>query len=302
MIDPILLGDNAFIGVDHLSQERAREKSGKFVNAEQVVDIIQHVSDLGVHGAVVSTHPNLRNVIDYMIAHTNLQQKIVFYPIIPYAQEYVTRMTEKGMMGAVASILEPATVQDKMRILIRGGIGMLKKDLYELLKIFIDVELLKLAQVNTNVIFLHDVLTDLALSLRMKDLFEMFVEHIADKHHVQAGLVTKNFPMLVRQLNEWNMSIPPIMTSFNKVGFQMNPSRDECEKCLREYDVDVIAMSTLAAGYINPIEAYEYLFQLPNIKSVVVGLSSKQHAKETIEIINKNLALYMMNKNVHTRV
>ncbi len=63
--------------------------------------------------------------------------------------------------------------------------------------------------------------------------------------------------------------------------FKMNPSREECERCLGEYDVDVLAMSTLAAGYLKPKEAYEYLFSLPNIKSVVVGVSTREHAEET---------------------
>ena len=44
-------------------------------------------------------------------------------------------------------------------------------------------------------------------------------------------------------------------------------------------------MSTLAAGYLKPEEAYEYLFSLPNIKSVVVGVSTREHAEETFGII-----------------
>ena len=85
--------------------------------------------------------------------------------------------------------------------------------------------------------------------------------------------------------DEWGIEKPLIMASFNKAGFQMNPSREECERCLREHDVDVLAMSTLAAGYLKPKEAYEYLFSLPNIESVVVGVSTKEHAEETFGII-----------------
>ncbi len=285
MIDRILLGDNPFIGVDHMSQERARDRGG-FTNAERVVDIIQYASDLGVNGFVASTHPNLRKLIDYMTIHTDLHKRINFYPIIPYVQGYVTRMTEKGLVVAITSVLESPAVKDKIRIIMKGGMGLIRKDIYELFKILIDTEVLQLNNVRTNIVFLHDVLTDLALSLGLKDFFEIFIAHIADTHNAKSGFVTKNFPRLVRQLDRWNIPIPPIMTSFNKVGFQMNPSREECEKCLSEYNIDVIAMSTLAAGYLSPGEAYEYLFRLPNIRSVVVGVSTKEHAKETFQLLS----------------
>ncbi len=67
----------------------------------------------------------------------------------------------------------------------------------------------------------------------------------------------------------------------------MNPSREACEEVLRGCKYDVIAMSTLAAGYLKPEEAYEYLFKLPTIiRSVVVGVSSKKHAEETFRLLN----------------
>ncbi len=287
MIDPILLGDNALMGVDHLSQERARMRG--VAEPASIVEMIRFVSDLGVNGFVVSTHPSLRNVIEYMIAHTDLHKRINFYPILPYVQGYVAKMTEKGVVGTISGVLEPATVHDKMRILIKGGIGLLKKDLYDLLKVLFDVELLQLQNVNFKFVFLHDVLTDLALALSLKDMFKLFIHHIEDRYGAEAGFVTKNFAMLVRRLEEWSIPMPPIMTSFNKVGFQMNPSREECEKCLKEHKVNVIAMSTLAAGYLNPKESFDYLFSLPNIRSLVVGASSKQHAQETFQLVHSYL-------------
>ena len=67
----------------------------------------------------------------------------------------------------------------------------------------------------------------------------------------------------------------------------MNPSREECEQCLQKDGTKVLAMSTLAAGYLRPREAYEYLFSLPNINSVVVGASTREHLEETFKIIQE---------------
>lgn len=79
------------------------------------------------------------------------------------------------------------------------------------------------------------------------------------------------------------------MASFNKRGFLMNPSRKACEKALTKNNYKVLAMATLASGSIDPHEAYDYLFSLPKIKNIVIGLSSQKHANETFAIINKYL-------------
>ena len=82
---------------------------------------------------------------------------------------------------------------------------------------------------------------------------------------------------------------PLIMASINKLGYQVNPSREAFEDALKQYELQLLAMSTLAAGYLKPKEAYEYLFSLPRVDSVVVGLSSTNHAVETFSEIKKHL-------------
>ncbi len=284
-IDRILLGDNPLMGVDHLSQERARERG--LANAEHIADLLEHVYGLGIKGFVVSTHPHLRDIISYLGSNTDLLSKINIYPILPYVQGYVIKATEKGLVGMLLDIFGSTNIQSKFSMMLKGGLGLLKKDLYELFKIFIDIEIGYLKDTRLKAIFLHDVFTDLALGIESKKIFETFIAYVEKNYNVRAGLITKNFPRLVNKLKEWDIEIPLIMTSFNKVGFQMNPSREECEASLRENDLDVIAMSTLAAGYLMPDEAYRYISTLSNIKSIVVGMSNKKHAYETVRTINE---------------
>ena len=91
--------------------------------------------------------------------------------------------------------------------------------------------------------------------------------------------------------NSYNLEIssPVIMSPFNKVGYQMNSSKEICESTIRNNpEVKFIAMSTLAAGYLKPREAYDYLFnEVDNIAGVVVGVSSKEHAEETFMELQK---------------
>jgi hypothetical protein len=226
-------------------------------------------------------------IMEAIGSDAELSKKLNLYPLIPYAQGYVRKANEKGVVGMVTDALEPASTSMKFKILLKGGVSILRKDFLNILSTLIDVEMLPFKGFNIRAVFLHNVLTDLALSLKAQSIFEFYMDYIKDNYGVVPAFGTMNFARLVKSFDGWGIKKPLIMASFNKAGFQMNPSREECERCLREYDVDVLAMSTLAAGYLKPKEAYEYLFSLPNIESVVVGVSTKEHAEETFGVIRR---------------
>jgi hypothetical protein len=286
-IDPIILGHNQFIGVDHLLQDRARNRTERFSDIQKILDVVKFFYDLGGTGMMLSTHPKAMTIMEAIGSEPDLSKKLNLYPLIPYAQGYVRRANEMGVVGMLNERLKPASTYTKFKILLKGGVSILRKDFLNILSTLIDVEMLPFKGFNVGAVFLHNVLTDLALSLKAQSIFEFFIEYIEDNYGVLPAFGTMNFARLVESFDEWGIKKPLIMASFNRAGFQMNPSIEECERCLREYDVDVLAMSTLAAGYLKPKDAYEYLFSLPNIESVVVGVSTKEHAEETFGVIRR---------------
>ena len=52
---------------------------------------------------------------------------------------------------------------------------------------------------------------------------------------------------------------------------------------------NVIAMSVLASGYLDPAEAAEYIKKLPNLTGIVVGVSKEKHASETFRLFREEL-------------
>ena len=113
------------------------------------------------------------------------------------------------------------------------------------------------------------------------------------------GFETRNFAYLIKKFKEWNIDLSEILiaTPFNKVGFQMNPSKEECEKALAEVpESNVIAMSILASGYLKLPEATDYVESLPKIKGVVVGVSKENHAQETFRCLNKRWVEKSLNR------
>jgi len=275
----LLLGDNPFFGIDHLSQEKARMRKKILDSYDKILEIMNYVSDLGIKGFVVSTHPQLKDLIKLMRKDSLILEKFDFYPILPYAQGYVDKVTEKGILNAVTDVLSTGKTTSKLKIIFKGTTSFLKKDFDKLFQTFIDVELLPLTPTKKKIIFLHDAVTDLSINLEMKNVIENFINYVKDQYKVEAGLVTKNFPKSIKTLREWDIQIPPIMTSFNPIGYQMNPSKEECERYIS--NSQTIAMNVLAGGYLKPKESFQYLSKL-DIKTIVVGMSNKERAQETI--------------------
>jgi hypothetical protein len=98
----------------------------------------------------------------------------------------------------------------------------------------------------------------------------------------------------VDKFRHWGIDFGEVViaTAFNGVGFQMNPSREECERALADVNFPcVIAMSVLAAGYLKPAEAIDYVLTLPNLKGVVVGVSKEHHARDTFKLLEERLKI-----------
>ena len=291
MIEPIILGHNPFFGVDHLSQERGNEKAKHFEDVERIMELLRHCHTLGVRGMMLSTHPMATGVCQAMANEPKTFSSWRIYPLIPYINKYVRGANVKGLVNLVTDILSQASLGQKLSLMMKGGRGIVGKDIKSALKLLLDIELLPFKNVHLGGVFLHDTLTDLSLSLEAYPMLELFKDHISDVHGVTTGFTTKNLPLLQRRFESLGWKEPLVMSSFNAEGFYMNPSREECEKALTQSDVRFVAMNTLASGQLSPEVAYRYLGRFPAIRSVVVGVSQQRHADQTVGAIRRYLSL-----------
>ena len=172
--------------------------------------------------------------------------------------------------------------------------GLLRFNPSALLKTYVAYELSRIKSVvGDNVrlksFMLHEIITDMALALNMEQLFKSYIKFM-EKRKVRPGFETRNFPYLVEKFSGWNIDFNKLTltSSFNKVGFQMCPSKSECEEALeRANEAEVIAMSILAAGYLKPADAIGYLENLRGISGVVVGVSKERQAIETFHLLRE---------------
>jgi len=75
-IDPIILGHNQFIGVDHLSQDRARNHTERFSDTQRILDVVKIFYDLGGTGMMLSTHPKAMTIMEAIGSEPELSKKL----------------------------------------------------------------------------------------------------------------------------------------------------------------------------------------------------------------------------------
>ncbi len=290
-LDSIVLGHNNFFGVDHLDSVRGAERAAQFERPEAILEVVRHAVELGAGGMMMSTHPRANHVADAIRSDATLRDELALYPLLPYIAKYVRQANEKGMVNVVLDQVKSASFTEKLAIFASGGMAIVRKDMFKILSTLIRMELAPFNGLNIKAVFLHDVLTDLAISLDMPGVLAFYAEEIVKRFDgAEPAYATKNLPLFMERCKEYGIENPLVLSHFNKVGFSMNPSREACETCLRENDLQVMAMGSLASGFIKPDEAYAYLFGLPRVESVVVGVSTPAHAEETFNAIKRNLS------------
>jgi hypothetical protein len=291
----LLVGDNPFHGISHLSQERARARGGEINLADYAAKLILTSLDNGANGFMFSVSETTLQILKTVSEKTK-ENPPALYAIVPYAYEYVRIATHLGTVG-LAKKLGWQIIRSRSPSAIFAGLkSILTINPEDLMKTYLYYELSRIKssagrQQKLKSIMLHEIITDIILALDLDQLTHSYIAFLL-KHGIEPGFETRNFPYLVYKFKKWDVDFSKltITSSFNKAGFQMNPSRKECEIALTQVpECHNIAMSILAAGYLTPPEAAEYIKSLPNIKGVVVGVSKEKHALETFKNLKQKL-------------
>jgi len=282
-MDRILFGDNQFFAVNHLSDEKSRAQSIRFEKNEAIINVLDIALDLGIKTFMCTTHDRIAGICDHIRANPERYKEYKIFPSMPYAHKYANAVTELGIIGALKEYL-PGNIFSTMA---KGGLAYAKKDFIAMMELLIDAEMKMFRGIDTPVIFIQNVLTDLILGLGMKDIFLAYHQYIIKKYNAEPGYITMNLIRLLDTLESVGIKNPIICSSINKFGFRMSGGTDLYEKTIAERKFRPIAMQVLAAGAIRPAEAFEYVCGQKNIESILFGASTHAHIKESRDMIHK---------------
>jgi hypothetical protein len=282
-MERILFGDNQFFAVNHISDEKSMAQSMKFKEDSAIIKTLDIAREAGVETFMCTTHDRIANICEHIRNNPEKYADFKIFPCMPYAHKYANAVTELGIAGT----LKQYVPGNFFGSLFKGGMAVLSKDYLKIMELLIDAEMKMFKGINTPVIFLQNVITDLLLGLGMKDVLVAFHEYVQKKYNAEAGFITMNLPKLLEMLESGGIKNPIICASINKAGFRMSGGKEQYEQILRENRCRVIAMQVLAGGAVSPKEAIEYVCRLPNIESILFGASSKTNITETVSLIRQ---------------
>jgi hypothetical protein len=284
MMDRVILGDNQFFAVNHLSDERSRAQAIRFKDDKAIIDVLDNARACGINTFMCTTHDRIANICKYMREHQQEYKDFKFYPCMPYAHKYANAVTELGILGTLKAYI-PGNI---LAVTGKAGMAYMRKDFPALMELLIDAEMKMFEGMNTPVIFLQNVIVDLLYGLGMDKIFVHYAEYIKKRYDAEPGFITMNMPRMVDMCERLGIENPIICSSINKIGFRMSGTIEEYEEYLRsDRKFRPMAMQCLAAGALKPEEAMEYVTRFPKIESVLFGASSKAHIQQTKELIEK---------------
>jgi len=250
-MDRILFGDNQFFGVNHMSEEKARQQQLRFKETSAIIEVIDAAYDLGIRTFMCTTHDRIGEVCDHMRRDRARYKDFIYFPCMPYAHKYANSV---GQVGALETIRRFA-VDGVVSTMVRGTVGAITRDIHQLMRLL-----------------LHRV-------------FAEFQAHVRRRYGAEAGFITMNLPALLDALDDAGVENPIVCSNVNKIAFRMSGGTARYELALRERRFRPIAMSVLASGAIPPATALEYVCALPRIESIVFGASSRANIQRTRDLI-----------------
>ena len=281
MMERIIYGDNQFFAVNHISDEKSRAQAIKFKDDAAIIKTLDYAIEAGINTFMCTTHDRIAQICDFIRASPEKYKGFKIYPCMPYAHKYANAMTELGIQGTIKQYV-PGNFFGSM---FKGGMAFVSKDYLSIMELLIDAEMKMFRGIDTPVIFLQNVITDLLLGLGMNDILKAYHDYIVRKYNAEPGFITMNMPKLLDSLESVGISNPIICTSFNKANFRMSGGKELYESTIKNRKVRIVAMQVLGGGAIPAKEALEYVADIPNIESILFGASSKYNIQSTVSII-----------------
>lgn len=270
-----VFGDNQFLGVNHSNQAKAAELYERFKNPDQILEVLGSAYEAGIRDFMFTTHERYKPVFDE-IRRSNLFPEMHYTPCLPYAHKYWNKLSNDGMLSAIAS---PLLEAPPMRI-VPAAFGTLIGRRDALISLIVQIEILMCKGLPIRGIFLQNAATDILLSMERYRELDGFARAV-EKLGVEPGFITMNHSAAVRVLTEEiGLDRPWVCANFNRSGYRMNPSPESVRASFASGKTRNLAMSVLSSDSGSAREALEYVVQALDagaVSAILFGSSNPRN-------------------------
>ncbi len=274
----LILGHNQFLGISHISEKNASERESRFSDPHRIFEIVQAASEFGFKQMIIESHPRMKQFMDIYEKERTFDMEFILQ--VPHVSGYVRSMAEGGVNGVVREVISGARFTELAKAPFQLLPMLLRSDYLAMGIKALDIEMSKYSHYDISGVVLHNVITDVLLSLDAKEGFNEYRDRVRRRFGFDPGLITLNLPLLHSHLSEWKVIPNMLITPLNPFGFDMNPSKQAVENCVRESKYDIIGMNVLGGGSINLSAASTYLKNLEGLEGIVIGASTSKHLEE----------------------
>lgn len=283
-MERLLFGDNQFFGINHMSEEKARQQAMQFAELPAVMETLSAARRAGINAFMCTTHDRIAEVADAMRKAPDDWRNFALYPCMPYAHKYANAVTELGYFDALRKFLPSGGLIDAT---LRGGKAAMTGDMTGVATLLIDAEMKPFKGISTPIVFIQNVVTDLLLGLGYDDAFKVFADHLRTRYGAEAGFITMNLPKLLQALEKAGLENPIVCANVNKIGFRMSGGIEAYREATRRWPARVIAMSVFASGAIPPAEAIQWVMNEHYVQSILFGASSERNIRNTVDLVDR---------------
>lgn len=285
-LDELILGDNQFFGINHMSQDKAQQLAERFNDVTAIFDAYRTAHSLGLRAFMLNSNEKAGAICDYFRDHRSEFPGLVMYPSIPYPHKYANLVAEEGIAGAIQAVLSGQSALDVLGFAGKG-FSLLAGDFARVLTMLVDVEMKIYRHLDFKAVYLQNILTDLLLGLGFREVLIEFCSYIERRFHAVPGFLTMNVPRLAAYLESCGITNAAICGAVNKTGYLMSPDTASYERYFQgPQRYPITAMSIFAGGAIPPRDAVRYVRQ-QGIRSIVFGASTRAHMQAAVDLMGE---------------
>jgi hypothetical protein len=90
-MDRVLIGDNQFFGINHMSEEKARAQGMRFQETAAIIEVLDAAYAEGIKTFMCTTHERVAEVCAHFRDNREKYPDYKFYPCMPYAHKYAAQ-------------------------------------------------------------------------------------------------------------------------------------------------------------------------------------------------------------------
>lgn len=274
-----VLGHNALIGVNHRDHTLTQVKTTLTKNDELV---LLEAAELGVRAMVLDNHPVALQAADLLRSRAPQVQVI---PMVPYAQQVVDSVSRAGLGGMISDMAKTSLTMGPLNM-ARAVAAATTGNLPTAGSITaLAHHLSGFGRVNAPACFLHNAVTDLFAGWEAHDALAGFARACRGRN-MAPGFVTLN-PGSIPEIRRVVGDDAWFMCAVNSRGIQMSPNQSAAEEVLRNPSLNVIAMSVLGGGLLDPEKEIPRTYQFPAVKSIVASTSRVDNLRKLVAIVEQ---------------